>query len=119
MYGDTEVIRAHVGRLREQAGDLRAAADGLVARADRVQWPGRAAEALRARIRDRAVALRGSAERQDQAADVLEKHVLEVERRKDVITATQRKADALAAEGSLPDITLPEPGHKGWLEVSL
>lgn len=119
MYGDTEVMRAHVGRLREQAGDLRAAADRLVAHAEGVLWPGRAAEALRARIRDRAVALRGSAERQDQAADLLERHLLEVDGRKDAIAATQRRADALAADGTLPDIALPAPGHKGWLEVSL
>ena len=77
MYGDTEVMRAHVGRLREQAGDLRA------------------------------------------AADLLERHLLEVDRRKDAIAATQRRADALAADGTLPDIALPAPGHKGWLEVSL
>lgn len=119
MYGDSEVIRAHVGRLREQAGDIRTEADRLVARAEAVAWPGRAAEALRGRIRDRAVALRATAERHDEAADALERHLLEVEGRKDAIAATQRRAGTLSHEGRLPDISLPAPGHRAWLEVEL
>ena len=119
MYGDTEVMRAHVARLREQAGDIRAEADRLVTRAETTLWPGRAAEALRARIRDRAVALRATAERHDEAADLLERHVTEVERRKEAIAATERRADSLAQDGRLPAMTLPAPGRKEWLEVEL
>jgi hypothetical protein len=119
MYGDTEVMRAHVGRLREQAGDIRAEADRLVTRAEAALWPGRAAEALRARIRDRAVALRATAERHDEAADLLERHVTEVEHRKETIAATERRVDSLAQDGRLPAITLPAPGRKEWLEVEL
>jgi hypothetical protein len=119
MYGDTEVMRAHVARLREQAGDIRAEADRMVSRTEAALWPGRAAEALRARIRDRAVSLRATAERQDQAADLLERHLTEVERRKEAIASTQQRADALVHEGRLVATTLPAPGRKEWLEVEL
>ncbi|WGL52742.1 hypothetical protein P5P86_02700 [Nocardioides sp. BP30] len=119
MYGDTEVIRAHVGRLREQAADIRAEADRLVSRTESVLWPGRAAEALRGRIRDRAVALRATAERHDEAADLLDRHLSEVERRKEAIVAAERRADLLAQEGKLPAVTLPAPGRREWLEVEL
>lgn len=119
MYGDSEVIRAHVGRLREQAGDIRAEADRLVSRNESMLWPGRAAEALRARIRDRAVSLRATAERHDEAADLLERHLVEIERRKEAIAAAERRADSLAQEGRLPATTLPSPGRREWLEVEL
>lgn len=119
MYGDTEVMRAHVARLREQAGDFRAEADRLVSRTESVLWPGRAAEALRGRIRDRAVALRRTAERHEEAADLLERHLTEVDRRKEAIASVQQRAEALAAEGRAPSVTLPAPGRKEWLEVEL
>jgi predicted nucleic acid-binding Zn-ribbon protein len=119
MYGDTEVMRAHVGRLREQAGDIRAEADRLVSRTESVIWPGRAAEALRSRIRDRAVALRGTAERHDEAADLLERHLVEVDRRKETIASVERRAETLAQEGRPPRVTLPPPGRREWLEVEL
>lgn len=119
MYGDTDVMRQRVDRLREQAGDIRATADGLVARAEGVPWSGRAAEAMRSRIKERAVALRAVAERHETAADALEKHEVEVDRSKEAIAAAEKRADALLADGRLTGVTLPEPGHKEWLEVEL
>ena len=119
MYGDTDVIRHRVDRLREQAGDIRATADGLVARSESVAWSGRAADAMRRRIRERAVALRAIADRHETAADALEKHLHEVDRRKEAIAAAERRADALLADGALVGRTLPASGHKEWLEVEL
>lgn len=119
MYGDTDVMRHRADRLREQAGDIRATADALVARAEGVAWSGRAAEAMRNRIKERAVSLRSAADRHETAADALEKHLVEVERRQETIAANQRRAAVLRADGQLTDRTLPEPGHKEWLEVEL
>lgn len=119
MYGDTEVIRHRVDRLREQAGDIRASADQLVARSESVAWRGRAADAMRSRIKERAVSLRGVAERHDTAADALEKHLVEVDRLKEAIAAAEKRAEVLAADNELTDFTPPEPGHKEWLEVEL
>jgi len=119
MYGDTEVIRHRVDRLREQAGDIRASADQLVARSESVAWSGRAADAMRSRIKERAVSLRGVAERHETAADALERHLLEVDRLKETIDAKEKRAAALVADGTLTDFTAPEPGHAAWLEVEL
>ncbi|MEX0427947.1 hypothetical protein AB3X52_09980 [Nocardioides sp. DS6] len=119
MYGDTDVMRHRVDRLREQAGDIRATADGLVARAESVAWSGRAAAAMRVRIKERAVALRAIAERHETAADALERHLLDVDRTKETIAAAQKRAEALLADGRLAGRTLPAAGHKAWLEVEL
>lgn len=117
MYGDTEVMRHRVDRLREQAADIRTTADQLVARAESVEWTGRAADAMRARIKERAVGLRSVAARHDSAADALERHLLEVDRLKEAIASAERRASALVADGTLTDFTPPAPGHKDWLEV--
>lgn len=114
MYGDTDVMRARAGQLRDQALDLRTTADQLVARAERAAWSGRAAEAMRTRIRDRAVALRVTAERHDAAADALIKHLGEVDRLKDAITAAERRAVVRQVPGELPPA-----GHKHWLELEI
>ena len=50
MYGDTAVMRRHAATLRDQAADIRAAADLLVGRAEQISWAGRAAEAMRERL---------------------------------------------------------------------
>lgn len=118
MYGDTEVMRHRTERLRERADEIRVAADQLVARAESVEWRGRAADAMRERIKARALALRSVAQRHETAADALEKHLLEVDRLKEAIAAAERRADALAADGVL-GLTRPQPGHKDWLEVEL
>lgn len=119
MYGDTEVIRRRVDRLREQAVDIRTAGDRLVASAESVEWTGRAAEAMRTRMKERAVALRSVAARHESAADALERHLAEVERLKEAIAATEKRADALIADGTLAGFTKPDKGHKDWLEVKI
>lgn len=119
MYGDTEVMRHRVDRLRDQAEDIRTTADQLVARSEGVAWTGRAADAMRSRIRERAVSLRSVAARHDSAADALERHLVEVDRLKEAIASTERRAAALLADGSLSDFTPPAPGHKDWLEAPI
>jgi hypothetical protein len=119
VYGDTEVMRAHVARLRDQAADIRHEADRMVSRTEAELWPGRAAEALRTRVRDRAVSLRATAERHDQAADLLERHLTEVERRKETIAHIQRRAETRVRDGGPAPVALPPPGRKEWLEVEL
>ena len=115
MYGDTEVMRKHAGRLREQGVDLRGLADRLVAQTERVAWTGRAADALAERIRERATQLRAIASRHDGAAQSMDAHVQEVDRIKDAISDAERRADALAV--NTPE--KPPTGHKDWLAVDL
>src|SRR4051794_26136825 len=71
MYGNTDVMRKHVSRLREQGTEIRSMADQLVSKAEAVTWEGRAGDAMRERIRVRATRLRDAAEQHDQAADSL------------------------------------------------
>jgi hypothetical protein len=121
MYGDTDVMRRRAAQLREQGVDIRAMADRLVAQTEGIGWTGRAAESLSERMRERAAHLRDVAARHDGAAESLEAHLHEVDRLKDAIAATERKADVLLAETpSAPDaFTPPPPGHKDWLAVEL
>ncbi|GGR42766.1 chromosome segregation ATPase [Nocardioides luteus] len=119
MYGDSDVIRRRVNRLREQAGDIRASADKLVVQAEAVPWHGRAAESLRGRMKERATALRSAAEQHDRAADALAKHLKQVDLFKEQIAEAEARAEALADEGKLNGFEAPEPGHKDWLEVTL
>lgn len=119
MYGDTSVMRRHAGRLREQGGEIRAMANHLVAQAEAVSWPGRAGDAMRDRIRERAARLREAADRHDVAAHSLETHTQLVEELKDSIAETERRATALLEDGALPRFEPPAPGHKDWLAVTL
>ena len=144
MYGDTGLMRKRVAQLREQAADLRAATEQLVARTDAVKWTGRAGDVMRRRILDRADHLREVADRHEVAAASLERHLEEVERLKERITATERRADTLVGDArarvaraesfaDLPGIrsdetpedrllsqfVAPPPGHKDWLTVDL
>lgn len=144
MYGDTDVMRRRAGELREQAGDLRALADRLVAQTEQVEWRGRAAVSLTERVRERAAHLRDLAARHDLAADALESHLLEVEHLTEVIDGIARRAETLVAEARariarardrehphgihvLPDpedeliaaFEPPPPGHRDWLSVEL
>jgi hypothetical protein len=142
-YGDTAVIRRRVDQLREQGADVRALADHLVGRAEQVGWHGRAAEAMRARVRDRAARLREAAGRHDGAADALERHLHEVTAATDAIAAVERRAATLVAEARaraerhererrdgvevrptdddrrLIAFDPPPPGHRDWLAVEL
>jgi hypothetical protein len=117
MYGDTEVMRKHAGRLREQGVDLRTLADRLVAQTESAGWSGRAADALAERVRERAAHLRDIAARHDGAAQAMDTHLLEVDRLKDSIADAEHRA-ALAADTRDP-ADFPPPGHKDWLTVDL
>ena len=134
MYGDTDVMRRRAAQLREQGVDLRALADRLVARTEALGWTGRAADALRERIRDRAAHLRETAARHDTAADSLERHLLEVERLQDAIAGLECRATHLVADArtrrarvetpdpadqTLAAFTPPPSGHRDWLGVNL
>jgi uncharacterized protein YukE len=119
MYGDTDVMRKHVGRLREQGTEIRAMADRLVSQAEAVTWAGRAGDAMRERIQERAGRLRDAADQHDRAADTLESHTQLVDELKDSIAETERRATALLDDGALPRFEPPAPGHKDWLAVSL
>lgn len=137
MYGDPGALRRRVDQLREQAADVRALADELVARTEATGWEGRAAESLRVRVGERASHLRLAAARHDTAADSLEKHVHEVGTLQERIADVERRAGDLVADArtrvaGLPDlvepdaddVTLlafdpPKPGHRDWLSVEL
>ena len=143
MYGDTTVMRKHAAALREQGADLRAMADHLVGQAEQIGWTGRAAEAMRARVRDRASHLRGCASSHECAADALEQHLQEVDRTKDSIAEIERRATSLVSDAQtrvaragahddppgvertaggdreLADTTLPPSGHRDWLTLEL
>jgi chromosome segregation ATPase len=119
MYGDTDVMRKQVGRLREQGTEIRAMADQLVAQAEAVTWAGRAGDAMRERIRERAGRLREAADRHDHAAATLDTHTQLVDELKDSIAENERRATALLEDGALPRFEPPAPGHKDWLAVTL
>ncbi len=145
MYGDSDVMRRRADQLREQAVDLRALADQLVAQTEAIGWTGRAADSMRERVRERASHLRSAAADHDTAADSLDRHVQEVDTLKDAIADAERKAATLVADArtrvtridaaneaepdvqrvpdpddrTLADFTPPPSGHKDWLAVSL
>lgn len=123
MYGDSGAMRRRAAQLREQGEDIRLAADRLVARTEAVPWTGRAADAMRERIHERASALRDVASRHEDAAESLERHLLEVDALKDDIAARQRRAEALVRdaprEGPVAAFTPPPAGHKDWLTTEL
>jgi chromosome segregation ATPase len=140
MYGDTAGGRKRVAQLRDQSGDIRAAADRLVAQAESVPWHGRAAEAMRTRIKERANQLRVAASHHETAADSLARHLTEVDARKEAIESIRNKADSLASDAAsriaalesadhggqptdedaaLAAFVPPPAGHKDWLTVEL
>lgn len=137
MYGDTEAARKRVSQLREQADDLRAIADRLVAQAEAVPWRGRAAESMRSRIKDRAQHLRATAAHHETAADSLGHHLGEVTLAKETIETRAARAEVLVSDarartaagagGATPDdadaqvlaFEPPPRGHADWLTISL
>ena len=141
MYGDTAAGRRRVAQLREQGGDIRALAARLVSQAEAVPWHGRAADAMRERIKERASHLRTAAAHHETAADSLARHLAEVDTLKEAIDVRAHKATALvedartrAGRAAAPDGTAPEvdaadaallafdpppAGHKDWLSVRL
>ena len=119
MYGDTLVMRKRAAQLREQGEDVRAMAEQLVTRSDEVAWSGRAADAMRERVRDRAAHLREAANAHDTAAATLEKHLTECDRLGESIAGVERRASLLAEEEALTPFSPPPSGHKDWLTVEL
>lgn len=123
VYGDTGVMRKHVAELRDQAADVRGTADRLVAGVDGLAWSGRAADAMRQRVRERAASLREVAAAHETAADSLERHLHEVDATKDAIAAAERRAGALVeagpGDGGGPAFEAPPSGHRDWLAVEL
>lgn len=142
MYGDPDVLRSRVDDLREQAVDVRALADHLVAQTEGIGWSGRAADAMRLRVSERAANLRAAAEHHALAADALATHVHELELLQESIAATERRVAGLVAEAGTraarraadPDAPAdqdaetdrvllafepPPPGHRDWLDVEV
>ena len=137
MYGDTAAGRKRVAQLREQSGDIRALATRLVSQAEAVPWHGKAADAMRERIKERASHLRAAAAQHETAADSLASHLGEVDTLKEAIDTRAHKATTLiedartrasaSGEGARPDdadaallaFDPPPPGHRDWLTVDL
>lgn len=144
MYGDTSVMRKRATQLRDQGADIRATADHLVGRAEQVTWTGRAADAMRERVSDRAAQLRDCASHHEGAADALEQHLQQIDDTVEAIAQIERKASALVADArtrvaridryddpdgvqrtateedqQLASFTPPPSGHRDWLTVEL
>jgi hypothetical protein len=142
MYGDTGVIRRLAHDMSEQGTEIRRDADQLVVASELVVWEGRAAQAMRERMAERAVALRRTADEHDDAAQALRHHADEVDRLKDLIRAVAERVTGLieGARSRLADLAgqaldlveklTPDPidqmlasfqpppeGHKDWLDV--
>lgn len=142
MYGDTGVIRRLATQMAEQGTEIRGDADQLVTSSQLVVWEGRAAQAMRERMAERAVALRRTADEHDDAAQALRHHADEVDRLKDLIREIADRVRGLI-EGAKSRLTsladkaidlvkkvTPDPidevlstfqtppaGHKDWLDV--
>ena len=98
MYGDTGVIRRLAQQVGEQGAEIRRGADRLVGASELVVWEGRAAQAMRERMTERAVALRRTADEHDAAARALRRHADEVDRLKDLIREIARRVQGLVEE---------------------
>ncbi len=142
MYGDTVVMRKRAGQLREQGADIRASAERLVARSEAVPWRGRAADAMRERVKERASHLRAAAHAHDTAADSLDRHLAEVDRLKEAVAEAERRLGGQVAEAqhrveatayddtthesaasehdhAVAAVVLPPSGHSDWLTLEL
>ena len=125
MYGDTTVIRRLAAELSDRAEEIRREADRLVARTDAVGWLGQAGEALRERVRERALALRRSAGRHEDAAAALDRHAREVERLQHLIEEIERRVRRLVEAADswattwLHRFEPPQAGSLGWLHVEV
>ena len=142
MYGDTGVIRRLAQQMSEQGTEIRSDADQLVKASQLVLWEGRAAQAMRERMAERAIALRKTADEHDDAARALRHHADEVDRLKDLIREIAHRVRGLieGAKSRLVDLAdkaidlvkkiTPDPvdemlssfqpppeGHKDWLDV--
>lgn len=137
MYGDSAEIRELAARLRRRAEEVRETADRLAGRVARVEWRGRAAEAMRVRVRAGVGDLRAVAGDYERAAAALERHADEVDRLNALIARIEQRVRSLVSEargrlGGLADGLLGDPldrlldhlptppsGHKDWLTLSI
>jgi methyl-accepting chemotaxis protein len=122
VYGDSDLVRRRVDQLRDLGADVRSLADQLVARTEALGWTGRAAEAMHARVAERATHLRAAAGRHDAAADALDRHAAAVDETKEQIADIERRVAVLTADSddeSLAGFVPPAPGHRDWLDVEL
>lgn len=134
MYGDTDQLRRRVDQLREQGVDVRTLADQLVARTESLGWTGRAADAMKVRIHERATHLREAAADHETAADTLQQHLTDVALLQEAIAQREHQAASLVAEAhtrlaradvaddddrALVDFVPPPKGHRDWLTVEL
>ena len=130
MYGDTGVIRRLAHQMSEQGTEIRSDADQLVKASQLVLWEGRAAQAMRERMAERAIALRKTADEHDDAARALRHHADEVDRLKDLIREIAHRERGLLEPVDLVKKITPDPademlssfqpppeGHKDWLDV--
>jgi hypothetical protein len=92
MFGDTSAIRAMARSMHLRADDLRAEADELAGRTEAVPWTGLAADAMRRAAGRHAAGLRSCAAAHDGAAEALDRHAHEVDRRKDLIAGAESRA---------------------------
>ncbi|MBC9734257.1 hypothetical protein [Nocardioides marmotae] len=128
-YGDVAGIRALATRLREQGAEVAAEAERLVRLAEATGWTGRAADAMRERAHDGARGLRRTAGLHEDAAEALDRHAAEVERRLELVAAAERTFAALLdgardrlgglVDRLLDQVALPPPGHRDWLTFDL
>ena len=98
MYGDTGVMRKRAAQLREQGATSARRPTSSSPRSTPSRWTGRAADAMRERIRDRAAHLREVAAAHDSAADSLERPPQQVECSRTRSPRTERKTDKLATD---------------------
>lgn len=142
MYGDTDVIRRLATQLSDQGTEIRSDADRLVKASQLVVWEGRAAQAMRERMTERAVALRTTADEHDDAARALRHHADEVDRLKDLIREIAHRVGGLIqgarsrlaglgdqamdlvrmgtpdpVDEMLSSFQPPPEGHQDWLDV--
>src|SRR5919112_4550574 len=110
MYGDTAAGRKRVAQLREQGGDIRALAARLVSQAEAVPWHGKAADAMRERIKERASHLRTAAAHHETAADSLARHLVEVDALKEAIDVRAHKATTLVEDARSRASQAARPG---------
>ena len=84
-------------------------AEQLVTHSDEIAWTGRAADAMRERVRDRAAHLREAAHAHDTAADSLEKHLAECDRLTEAIAGVERAR--VVARRRRPHPDRPDPAR--------
>ena len=85
MFADTAAIRALAHRLHERADEIRDLASRLSASAREVAWQGVAADAMRAHVESRVVALLRTAGLHEDAAEALERHARAVDLVEDLL----------------------------------